>query len=98
MKAQFRRYAWSLVLGFLWTVLVGAVASVSSWSAVGILLAPGVFGAAIIFPEGIHSDWAWAYMAVAGLMNAIFFSWLFLGIWLLIRRARGRNRERRQTQ
>jgi hypothetical protein len=92
MKVQFRRYAWSLVLALLWTVLVGAVASVSSWSAVGVLLAPGVLGAAFVFPEGIHSDWPWAYMAVAALMNAFFFSWLFLGIWLLIKRARGRNR------
>jgi hypothetical protein len=98
MKVQFRRYAWSLAIALVLTVLVGAVASVSSWSAVGVLLAPGMLGGAVIFPEGIHSDWPWVYMAVAALMNVFFFSWPVLGVWVLIEHARRRNRKKGDGQ
>jgi hypothetical protein len=92
MTIQSRRYAWSLVMAFVWTVLIGSVASIpnSDISDIGVLLAPGMLLAAIIFQEGVHSDFALGYLVAAGL-NAFFYSWLFLGSWLLIRRIRERR-------
>lgn len=98
MRARFRKYAWSLVIALILTVLVGAVASVPRWSAVGVLLAPGVLAGAIVFPEGTNSDWPGTYMAMAALMNAFVLSWPVLGAWLLVERARGHNQGTRDTQ
>jgi hypothetical protein len=73
------------------TVLVGAVASVSKLSAVGVLLAPGMLGAAILFPEGTNSDWAKTYLVIAALLNAFLLAWPVLWVWTWI----GRFRQRR---
>lgn len=87
MKVQLRKYAWSFAVALTLTVLVGAVASLPRLSAVGVLLAPGMLGAAILFPEGIHSNWANTYFVIAGLMNAFFLAWPVLWLWTLIGRA-----------
>jgi hypothetical protein len=73
------------------TVLVGAVASVSKLSAVGVLLAPGMLGAAILFPEGTNSDWAKTYLVIAALLNTFLLAWPVLWVWTWI----GRFHQRR---
>jgi hypothetical protein len=91
MKERLRRYASSFVVAVILTALVGAVSSVERLSAVGVLLAPGMLGAAIFFPEGTHSDLAGTYFVVAFLMNALLLAWPLLWLWTRIGRARERN-------
>jgi hypothetical protein len=88
MKLQLRRYAWSFIGTLILTMLVGAVASVPRCSVVGVLLAPGLLAAAVIFPEGTNSDWAKTYLVLAVLMNAFLLAWPVLWIWALIGRSR----------
>jgi hypothetical protein len=86
MRTKFRKYAWSFAVALTLTVLVGAVSGVPRLSAVGVL-APGMLGAAMLFPEGIHSNWANTYLVIAGLMNAFFLTWPVSWLWTLISRA-----------
>ena len=91
LKPHLRRYAWSFVVALALTVLVGAVASVPRWSAVGVLLARGMLAAAIVFPQGINSDWGKTYLVLAALMNAFLLAWPVLWFWTWIERSRQRG-------
>ena len=91
MKGQLRSYAWSFGIALILTVLASAVASVPKLSAFGVLLAPGVLSAAIIFPEGTNSDWAKTYLVIAALLNAFLLAWPVLWLWTWIARFRERN-------
>jgi len=91
MKPPVRRYAWSCAVALALTVLVGAIASLPRWSAVGVLLAPGMLAAAIVFPEGINSEWGKAYLVLATLMNAFLLAWPVLWFWAWIERSRRRG-------
>jgi hypothetical protein len=82
------RFLWSLAIAFALTFAVAAIASAPNCSTVGILLAPGVFGAALIFSQGIHSDAPRVYLILAAIMNAVLWAWpifWFLG-WRSSRR------------
>jgi hypothetical protein len=91
LKPHLRKYAWSFVFALALTVLVGAIASLPRWSAVGVLLAPGMLAAAIVFPEGINSHWGKTYLVLAALMNAFLLAWLVLWFWTWIERFRRRE-------
>jgi hypothetical protein len=91
MRTQLRNYVRSFAIALVLTVLVGAVASVPKLSAVGVLLAPGMLGAAILFPEGTNSDWAKTYLVFAALLNAFLLAWPVLWVWRWIERFRERN-------
>ena len=80
MNVQLRRYAWSFVVALVVTLLVGGIASVPRYSPAGVLFGPGMLVAAIVFPEGINSDWAKTYLVSATLMNAFLLAWP--GVWL----------------
>jgi hypothetical protein len=44
-------------------------------------LPPGILLAAMIFPAGIHSDYGFAYMILAGMLDIMVFSLLcFIGL------------------
>jgi hypothetical protein len=90
MKERFPRYAYSFGIAIILTVVVGVAASVSRFSAVGALLAPGMLAAAVLFPEGIHSDRASLYLVTSGLMNVFLLGWLLFWLWPVIGRARQR--------
>jgi hypothetical protein len=79
-------YASSLGVGLILTVLSGAAANVPGLSAVGVLFAPRMLAGGISFPQGPQSDWPKAYLVVATLMSAFFYSWPVLGLWLFIDR------------
>jgi uncharacterized membrane protein YoaT (DUF817 family) len=99
MKKYIRRYAWSLAIALVWTAaLVTVAGTVRRWSPVGVLLLPGMLGAAIVFPQGPEGDWPDAYMLLAGLMNVFLYSWLMYGAWALIERARRRNQTTKDVQ
>jgi small neutral amino acid transporter SnatA (MarC family) len=84
LKPHLRKYAWSFVFALALTVLVGAIASLPRWSAVGVLLAPGMLAAAIVFPDGINSNWGKTYLVLAALMNAFVLAWpvLWFSTWI----------------
>ena len=60
-------------------------------SAVGVLLAPGMLAAAIVFPEGINSNWGKTYLVLAALMNAFLLAWPVLWFWTWIGHSRRRG-------
>lgn len=86
-----RKFLWSFLLGLILTVAIGAVASVPQWSAIGVLLAPGMLLAALFFTEGIHSPWAEGYLVAAALLNALALAFPLLWLWNLIGHFRNQN-------
>lgn len=86
-----RTYARAFVLALLLTALLGAVASVPKWSAAGALLAPGMLLAALVFPQGVHSNWGYTYLAIAGLLEAFILAWPVLWVWMAVDRWRNRR-------
>jgi len=91
MKSQVHRYAWSFAVALALTLLVAAIASVPRCSAVGVLLAPGMLAAAIVFPEGINSHWGKTYLVLAALLNAFLVAWPVLWFWMWIAHFRQRD-------
>ncbi len=91
MKPRLRRHARSFVVALALTVSVGAIASVPKCSAVGVLLAPGMLAAAIVFPEGVNSDWAKTYLVLAALLSALLLAWPVLWFWTWIEHFRRRG-------
>lgn len=94
MNLQTRRYLWSLVIGLILTALTIVFASVTN-SFIGVFLWPGMAAAAIIFPQGIHSDSGNTYLVLAGVFNSFLYSWPVFGVIILISRLR-RNRDERR--
>lgn len=91
MRIRLRGYMWSFVFALLLTLLCAGLASVPGWSAVGVLLAPGMLVAAIVFPTGINSSWPYIYLALAALMNAFIIAFPVLWLWKVIGRFRDRS-------
>ena len=87
-KSGLRSFVWSFATALVLTVLLGVIASAPRWSAVGTLLAPGLLIAAVVFPEGTHSSWAYTYLVLAGLVNAFILAWPVLWLWTMIERRR----------
>jgi hypothetical protein len=83
---RFRVYAWSLLVAAALTALVAALASLSVWSSIGVLLAPGMIGAALFFPEGINSNGGNGYLVVAGLLNVVLLAFPVMWLWKVIER------------
>jgi hypothetical protein len=70
MKSLIRNlYFTSGIAALLIIVLLVVLANTPWGSPAGILLAPGMLLGAIFFPEGAHSDWARAYIALAGILD-----------------------------
>jgi hypothetical protein len=91
MRMRLRGYRWSFVFALLLTLLCAGLASVPGWSAVGVLLAPGMLVAAIVFPTGINSSWPNTYLVLAALMNALVLAFPVLWLWKAIGRFRNRT-------
>jgi hypothetical protein len=79
------KYAWSFMIAL---IIVGTAAIAP---AVGLLLAPGLLIAAILFRGGIHSDWAITYLVFAGLLNAFLLAWPVFWVWTWVERIRERR-------
>ena len=88
---RMRKFLWSFLLGLILTLVLGAVASVPQWSAIGVLLAPGMLLAALFFTEGIHSPSAEGYLVAAALLNALALAFPLLWLWNLIGHFRNQN-------
>jgi hypothetical protein len=90
-KTRVRKLLWSFLFGLVLTLVIGTVASVPHWSAVGVLLAPGMLLSALIFTEGIHSDWPNSYLILAALLNALALAFPLLWLWNFIGHFRNRK-------
>jgi hypothetical protein len=90
-----RQYLWSLAAGIVIGVLVLVTSSVPG-SPTGFLWAPGFFGAALVFHEGVHSDSPMGWFVLACVLDVLLYSGVVLGIWLLI--ARSREKHLRRTE
>ncbi len=71
--------------GFALTIIIALVASIPGYSAVGICLAPGAISAALVFPQGIDSDWPYLYMALAFVLNGLLLGLTMSLIWAVSR-------------
>jgi hypothetical protein len=71
----------SLLAGTLIVAVVASVASFTTFSALGVLLLPGMIVAALPLAQGIHSGAAIFYLVLAALGNILVYSappWLIL--------------------
>jgi hypothetical protein len=76
-----QRLLWSFAISLTITVLAAGIASFTHWSAVGTVLAPGIFAAALIFPEGVHSDSFYTYLFLTGILNVFVLTLPILLLW-----------------
>ena len=91
IATQLLSYAWAFVVALVLTLLCGATASVPGWSAIGVVLAPGMLLAAIAFPTGNNSGWPNTYFVLAALLNALVLAFPVLWLWKAILRFRNRS-------
>jgi hypothetical protein len=92
-----RIYASSLLISVALVALVSAIASIPSCSALGCLLLPGMLLAALVFPEGVHSDSGIAYLVLAGLIDIVLFALVLMWLWRLAERRRAANEARERS-
>jgi len=74
----------------LWSFLI-SLGLVVGFSAIGYLLptldvlsviaAPGLLAALVLFPQRGHSDWAYVYIVVAVIVDALLYTWPILLAW-----------------
>ena len=84
MNNQLRKYALCFLIGIVLTILIAGVSALPGCSAVGALLAPGMLLAAVLFPEGPHSDWAMTWVVTAGMIDAFMFAYLVTLLWPMV--------------
>jgi hypothetical protein len=88
-----RQYVLSLAAGILITGVIVLASSLRE-SEIGILLAPGMFGAALVFREGVHSDSPMGWIALTAVLDVLLYSAAVLGTWVLIARSREKRLRR----
>ena len=76
-----QRFLRACAISLAITVLAALIASFTPWSAVGALLAPGIFASAFVFPQGVHSDSFYTYLLLTGILNAFVLVWPILLLW-----------------
>jgi hypothetical protein len=87
-----RLYGWSVLIAVGLMVLVQAIVTIPGCENVGIVLLPGMLLAALVFPEGIHSDSGIAYLVLAVVLDGLL---LAIPVMLCLKRV-GRTRQRRR--
>ena len=71
----------SFGIGVVLTLTIAGVASIPHCSAVGVLLLPGMLLAAVVFREGVNSNGAWLYVALAAFIEIAIFAGIVYLIW-----------------
>jgi hypothetical protein len=92
-QMNLRLSGWSLLIAAGLVMLVGAIATIPGWADVGVVLFPGMLLAAVMFPEGIHSDGPLAYLFLAGVFDVLLFALLVMLCWSRVGRFRQRKSE-----
>jgi hypothetical protein len=91
MKRWSRDRAWSFAISLMSVTMLTIYDSRPEAYPIGVVLAPGMLIAAIFFPQGGHSDWPDAYLAVAVVTDALLFTWPVLLVWRTIVRLRNKT-------
>jgi hypothetical protein len=77
------RYLWSLIISVALIALLGAIASIPGCSAGWLLLLPGAYLAAFVFPQGVNSTGGITYLVLAGLIDIVLLAFPVMWIWSL---------------
>ena len=78
MSLNKTQFGLAFLIGFAAVAIIVGVSTLPHLEAIGMVLAPGLLIAALIFQQGIHSDHAMLYLVAAGLLDAVLFSLLAL--------------------
>jgi hypothetical protein len=82
------RYAWSLLIAIVLIAVVGAIASIPGCSSMWLVLLPGAFLAAVVFPQGVNSHGGNLYLVLAGVLDITLLAFLVMWVWNLIEQRR----------
>jgi hypothetical protein len=74
MGEAFRRHLRPLAASFILIAVLAAIASLPGCDFVAFSLLPGALAAALLFPQGIESDHGFVFLALAGLIDVVIFS------------------------
>jgi hypothetical protein len=67
-------------------LLIFAVGSIiPRIESIGLLLAPGMYGALLLFPGGPHGYWPLAYVGFALIIDVLLYGYAVLWVWRLMR-------------
>lgn len=75
MNPKLPKFLILLAISFGMVIVLGIIASIPGLSFIGMLLLPVMFLAPVLFPEGVHSDWPFIYLAVAVLIDCFICLW-----------------------
>lgn len=89
MSLQVKRYAWSTLAAL--TLICAATGLANVIPAAAYLLLPGIYLGALFISGGAHSEFPMGYLAIAAAMNVIVWTWVILGLWMLIARLSSHN-------
>lgn len=79
------------IMGLAFTATVAGLSSVPKCEPAAYLLLPGALLAALAFPQGIESDYGYAYLVLTGLLDTVFYG---LASFALVSRRMHRARQR----
>ncbi len=71
-KGQLQEYLVASGAGLVVMILLSGIAELLGLDGISNVLTPGMFLAAIVFPEGAHSSWAMIYIVAALIIDALF--------------------------
>ena len=79
------KYGWSLLASITLIAVIAGIASIPGCENSMLLLLPGAFLAALIFPEGVNSSGGVLFLVFSGLLDILIASLLIFGAWSVIR-------------
>lgn len=68
-----RVYTWSSAISLALAGVVAGIANLPDCDSAGLLLLPAALLAALVLPQGIHSDYGFTYMALAAVIDVLSF-------------------------
>jgi hypothetical protein len=85
MGQQPKRLLWALFISLVLVLFFGGISDLTpAFTYLGFITAPGMFGAAIFFPQGVHGGWPEIYLAVALIIDVALYTWPVLLVWRLL--------------
>ena len=79
---------WSLAISLGLVAVIAGISSMPGYDNGMLLLLPGAFLAAVVFPQGVNSDGGSIYIVLAGLLDILLLSLPVLLMWTVIERRR----------
>ena len=79
-----RDYGWSCLVS-AGMVLLLLLVNIAGSDSAAVFLAPGMFVALLLFPQGVHGDLPYGYLAFAMIIDVLLCGWVVFGVWRLVR-------------